>query len=73
MRGLALVQSKVRVRKLSEEFSDHLGHIAYFEFGTGWGRVWERKGLLAGLTCDINMDSHIQGPSLSQYSPGSCW
>lgn len=47
--------------------------MAYFEFGRGWGRGWERKGLLAGLTCDINMDSHIQGPSLSQYSPGSCW
>lgn len=29
--------------------------------------------LLAGLTCDINMESHILRLSLSQYSPGSCW
>lgn len=73
MRGLALVQSKVR--KCSERalWPNHLGHIAYFEFGKGWGRVWERKGLLVGLTCDINMDSLIQKLSLSQHFLGSCW
>lgn len=73
MRGLALVQSKVR--KCSERalWPNHLGHIACFEFGRGWGRVWERKGLLVGLTCDINMDSLIQKLSLSQHFLGSCW
>lgn len=66
MRGLALVQSKIR--KCSERALWPPGAHCLFWVQGGQGECVGKRGWLAGLTCDINIGSHIWRPSLRQHS-----